>query len=107
MHSTFSMSFANACKPGFFPVAAEMRNPSLYTRSLLICQSAVTAIYVTIGTVIYYYCGSHVASPALGSTGALIKKVAYGIALPGLVVSTVLHVSDWQRLILPSYFDLF
>jgi hypothetical protein len=72
-----------------------MRNPALYTRSLLVCQSFVTAVYVTIGTVIYIYCGSYVSSPALGSAGTLIKKVAYGIALPGLIVSTVLvlHVS--------------
>jgi hypothetical protein len=79
---------------GFFPIAAEMRNPRLYTRSLLICQGAVTATYITVGTVIYYFCGSYVASPALGSSSVLIKKVSYGIALPGLVVSTivVLHV---------------
>lgn len=44
----------------------------------------------------YYYCGSYVASPALGSAGTLIIKISYGISLPGLVVSTivVLHVSD-------------
>lgn len=80
---------------GFFPIVAEMRNPALYTRSLMICQIALTAIYISIGTVIYFYCGSYVASPALGSAGALIKKVAYGIALPGLIASTVivLHVS--------------
>lgn len=79
---------------GFFPIAAEMRDPSMYTRPLLICQGSITAIYISIGTVIYYYCGSYVASPALGSAGVLIKKVSYGIALPGLVVSTivVLHV---------------
>ncbi|KAL4748353.1 hypothetical protein BDW72DRAFT_205716 [Aspergillus terricola var. indicus] len=85
-----SIVFAYAGSPGFFPIAAEMRNPSLYTRSLLICQSAITAVYIGIGTVIYYYCGSYVASPALGSAGTLIKKVAYGISLPGLVVSTVI-----------------
>ncbi|EYE94813.1 uncharacterized protein EURHEDRAFT_531051 [Aspergillus ruber CBS 135680] len=91
-----SIIFAYDGTPGFFPIAAEMRNPSLYTRSLLICQSAITAIYIAIGTVIYYYCGSYVASPALGSAGTLIKRVAYGIALPGLVASTVivLHFSS-------------
>lgn len=89
-----SLSTSNISIPGFFPIAAEMRDPSLYTRSLIICQSAITAIYISIGTVIYIYCGSYVSSPALGSAGTLIKKVSYGIALPGLVVSTVivLHV---------------
>lgn len=83
---------------GFFPIAAEMRDPSLYNRSLLFCQGGITAIYLTIGIVMYYYCGSYVASPALGSAGPLIKKVSYGISLPGLVVSSiiVLHVSCLQ-----------
>ncbi|KAJ5231276.1 amino acid transporter [Penicillium citrinum] len=91
-----SIVFAYAGTPGFFPIAAEMRNPSTYTRSLLICQSFITGIYIAIGTVLYYYCGSHVASPALGSAGPLLKKIAYGIALPGLVASTVivLHFSS-------------
>ncbi|KAJ5698665.1 amino acid transporter [Penicillium macrosclerotiorum] len=91
-----SIVFAYAGAPGFFPIAAEMRNPSLYTRSLLICQFATTSMYISIGTVVYYYSGSYVASPALGSAGTLIKKVAYGIALLGLVVSTVivLHFSS-------------
>jgi hypothetical protein len=55
--------------PGFFPIAAEMRDPRYYTRALLICQSIVTATYISVGTVVYYYCGSFVASPALGSAG--------------------------------------
>ncbi|KAJ5110229.1 hypothetical protein N7532_002874 [Penicillium argentinense] len=62
-----SVVFAYAGIPGFFPIAAEMRNVALYTRSLFICQAAMPAIYIAIGTVIYYYCGSYVASPALGS----------------------------------------
>lgn len=75
-----------------------MRDLSLYTRSVLICQSALTSIYITVGVVLYYYCGSYVASPALGSAGTLIKKIAYGISLPGLIVSTILviHVSTMR-----------
>lgn len=55
----------------------------------------MTVIYLVVGIVVYYYCGSYVASPALGSAGALMKKISYGIALPGLVVTTGLfiHVS--------------
>jgi len=77
-----------------------MRNPSTYTRSLLICQSFITGIYIVVGTVLCYYCGSYIASPALGSAGPLLKRIAYGIALPGLVASTVivLHVSGTRVL---------
>lgn len=72
-----------------------MREPRHYTRSLIICQSTMTAVYISIGVVVYYFCGSYVASPALGSAGPVMKKVCYGLALPGLIVSTTLfiHVS--------------
>lgn len=73
-----------------------MRDPRLFTRSLVVSQLGSTIIYLVIGIVVYYYCGSDVASPALGSAGPLIKRISYGIALPGLIASTtiVLHVSD-------------
>ncbi|KAL2839538.1 transmembrane amino acid transporter protein-domain-containing protein [Aspergillus pseudodeflectus] len=87
-----SLIFAYAGTPSFFSIVSEMRDPRYYTRSLLICQSGVTAIYITIGTVVYYFCGSYVASPALGSAGVIMKKVAYGLALPGLIVTTMLVI---------------
>ncbi|KAL2434867.1 Transmembrane transporter [Exophiala dermatitidis] len=89
-----SLVFAYAGTPGFFAIVSEMRDPRHYTRSLLICQSGVTAVYMSIGVVVYYFCGSYVASPALGSAGHLMKKISYGFALPGLLVTTtlVIHV---------------
>lgn len=85
-----SLVFAYAGTPAFFSIASEMRDPRYYTRSLMICQTCVTSIYIAIGTVVYYYCGSYVASPALGSAGVVMKKVCYGLALPGLIVTTTL-----------------
>lgn len=69
-----------------------MREPHKYTRSLILCQSVMAVVYIVIGVVVYYYCGSYVASPALGSAGRLLKKVCYGLAFPGLCVSTLLFV---------------
>jgi hypothetical protein len=94
-----SIVFAYCGTTAFFAIISEMRDPRLYTRSLLICQSTVTVTYIVVGTVIYYYCGSYVASPALGSAGVLVKKIAYGIALPGLFATTMisLHVSFLLR----------
>ncbi|KAJ5579226.1 amino acid transporter [Penicillium hetheringtonii] len=86
--STVCLTYAGT--PGFFNVVSEMRDPHLYNRALWICQIMVTVIYIVVGTVVYYYCGSHVASPALGSAGVLIKKVSYGFALPGLCASVTL-----------------
>lgn len=93
--SVCSLVLAYAGTPAFFSIAAEMRDPRLYTRSLLLCQAVVTITYVVIGCVVYYFCGSYVATPALGSAGVTIKKVAYGIAIPGLAVSNTItiHVS--------------
>ncbi|KAE8158602.1 transmembrane amino acid transporter protein-domain-containing protein [Aspergillus tamarii] len=85
-----SLVFAYSGTPGFFNIVSEMRDPRHYTRSLIICQAGVTAIYITIGCVVYYYCGSYVASPALGSAGPMMKKISYGFALPGLLVTTTL-----------------
>lgn len=71
-----------------------MRNPRQYTRAVLICQVFVTVLFAVVGCVVYYYCGSYVASPALGSAGGTMKKVCYGLALLGLIVTMtiVAHV---------------
>ncbi|WQF83653.1 Putative amino acid transporter, transmembrane domain-containing protein [Colletotrichum destructivum] len=91
-----SLVFSYAGTPAFFSIAAEMRDPHHYTRSLVLCQSVVTIVYVAVGVVVYYYCGSYVSSPALGSAGPIVKKVAYGLALPGLIVSAavMLHLAS-------------
>jgi hypothetical protein len=90
--SISSLVFAYAGTPGFFSIAAEMSEPKHYTRALIVCQTGVTITYIVIGCVVYLYCGSYVASPALGSAGHLIKRIAYGISLPGLLATTVLVI---------------
>ncbi|KAJ3538592.1 hypothetical protein NM208_g5836 [Fusarium decemcellulare] len=88
--STIIFSFAGT--PAFFNIVSEMRDPRMYTRAVLICQSIMSALYITIGIVVYYFCGSYVSSPALGSGGPLMKKICYGLALPGLTVSSAMFV---------------
>ncbi|KAL6407960.1 amino acid transporter [Ilyonectria robusta] len=92
MSAVSALVFAYAGTPAFFSIAAEMRDPRHYSRSLMICQSVVTATYISIGCVVYYFCGSYVASPALGSAGSTMKRVCYGLALPGLIVTTTLVI---------------
>ncbi|KAJ4141554.1 hypothetical protein NW768_000767 [Fusarium equiseti] len=82
--------FAYAGTPAFFSIVAEMREPELYTRALLCSQAFITLVYSTIGGVVYYYCGSYVSSPALGSAGPFFKKICYGFALPGLLVTAMI-----------------
>ena len=91
--SISAIIFAFSGTPAYFNIVSEMREPKHYTRALIICQVVMTVVYVTIGVVVYYFCGSYVASPALGSAGVIMKKVCYGIALPGLIVSTTLFIN--------------
>lgn len=92
MAAISSLVLAYAGVPAFFAVASEMSDPRLYTRSVLTCQLTATITYSVIGIVVYYYCGSFVASPALGSAGVLMKRICYGLVLPGLIVSTLLYI---------------
>ncbi|CRL19953.1 Amino acid transporter, transmembrane [Penicillium camemberti] len=75
----------------FFTISAEMKHPHLFTRSLLCGQSFIILTNVVIASIVYGKVGQYIASPALGSAGPLIKKVSYGIALPGLLVTAVLY----------------
>lgn len=95
MSAVATIIFAFSGTPAFFPIASEMKEPKHYARSMLICQATVFTVYLVVGVVVYYFCGSYVASPALGSAGTLMKKVCYGIALPGLLVTEMItcHVS--------------
>ena len=48
-------------------------------------------MYVIAAVVIYRYAGADVASPALGSTSPLLQKIAYGVAIPTIVVAGVIN----------------
>ncbi|PNH26784.1 hypothetical protein VD0002_g107 [Verticillium dahliae] len=76
----------------FLPVISEMRKPRDYNKAVYLCMGIVTASYLTFSLVVYRYCGQWVASPSLGSAGYVVKKVAYGIGLIGLLVSACLYV---------------
>lgn len=87
MGAVSTVVFSYCGSPAFLNVASEMRRPKDFSKAVVTCQSIVTAVYLTIGIVVWYYCGRYVSSPALGSAGPLLKRVSYGIALPGLFVS--------------------
>ncbi|KAJ5728374.1 hypothetical protein N7493_004704 [Penicillium malachiteum] len=86
-----TLIFACSATPAYFSVFAEMQNPQLFTRALVISQFASTMVYLVV-VVVVSYCGYMVASPALGAAGPLIKIIAYGISLPGLIASTAIFL---------------
>ncbi|BGP40554.1 hypothetical protein JCM10449v2_004516 [Rhodotorula kratochvilovae] len=90
MSAVSSIFFAFTGTSSFLPIASEMRNPRDYPKAVFVGQSFVTAVYFIVALVVYLYAGQYVASPALGTAGALIKRVAFGIALPGIIFSAIL-----------------
>jgi ammonia channel protein AmtB len=72
-----------------------MKDPRQFSRMMVISIIFLTVVYLIIGSIVYTYCGTFVATPALGSAGSVMKKVCYGIAIPGLLASLTLftHVS--------------
>lgn len=79
----------------FFTFCSELKNPRDFTKSLAFMQIVATTFYVIVGAVIYYYAGPDVKSPALGSASPIVAKVAYGLALPTIVIAGVVcgHVA--------------
>jgi hypothetical protein len=61
---------------------AELKEPKDFPKALALLQTIDMSLYIVAAVVIYRYTGADVASPALGSAGPLISKIAYGLALP-------------------------
>jgi hypothetical protein len=74
-----------------FGFISEMRRPQDYNKAFISAHIFFNSLFIVIGAVVYYYCGQYVASPALGSAGPLLKKIAYGLALPGLGMTLCLY----------------
>lgn len=74
-----------------------MREPRFGFKVIWYGHIIITAVYIAIGTVVYYYCGIYVATPALGSAGALMKRISYGLALPGLFVTICIYLHVRHR----------
>lgn len=82
----------------FFGFISELKKAEEYPKTLYMLQSIDTSLYLIAAVVIYRYGGKDVTSPALGSTSPIVRKVAYGIAIP--TVSTTWMVELSVRLLL-------
>jgi hypothetical protein len=83
--------FAYCAHIAFFGLISEMRNPKDFPKALCMLQSFEIVLYVVAAIVIYCYVGPDVDSPALGSAGPLLKKIAYGVAIPTIVGAGVVN----------------
>ena len=83
--------FAYAGHVAFFSFISELKNPEEYPKALFLLQGVDTSMYLIVAVVTYRYAGTDVASPALGSASPLLQKIAYGIAIPTIVVAGVIN----------------
>ncbi|KAB8260955.1 transmembrane amino acid transporter protein-domain-containing protein [Aspergillus pseudonomiae] len=75
----------------FFGFMSELKDPKDYPKSLFLLQGIDVILYIVTAVVIYYYAGQDVTSPALGSASPVVRKVAYGIALPTIIIGGVVN----------------
>ncbi|KAK7532297.1 amino acid transporter [Phyllosticta citribraziliensis] len=91
MLATLQIILAFSGHHAFFTFCAELRDPRDFTKSVVFMEGMATIFYVIVGVVIYIYAGPDVLSPALGSASPLVSKIAFGLALPTIVIAGVVN----------------
>lgn len=71
-------------------IISEMCRPQDFPKSLALLQTITITFYLVVAVVVYHYAGQSVGSPALSSASPLIRKIAYGIAFPTIIVAGVI-----------------
>ncbi|KAF7885093.1 hypothetical protein EAF00_010911 [Botryotinia globosa] len=94
-NSISNVVFAYGGHVAWVSFIAELRDPKDFPKSLVLLQTVDISLYFVAALVIYRYAGEDVASPALNSNSPLVRKIAWGIALPTIVIAGVIfaHVT--------------
>lgn len=91
----FAYSFAPTL-PSFM---SEMHTPTDYIKSVYSIGAIEIFLYTLIGSLVYYFVGEDVKSPALLSAGPLPSRIAFGVALPVIFISGSINTSVVARYI--------
>ncbi|KAF7180888.1 hypothetical protein CNMCM7691_000017 [Aspergillus felis] len=83
--------FAFSGHAAYFGLMSELKDPRDFPKALMLLQSVDICLYIVAAIVIYIYGGANVSSPALSSAGPMVSKVAYGIALPTIIIAGVIN----------------
>lgn len=89
--SVTNIIFAYAGHVAFFSFISEFKNPRDFPKALAVLQISDTTMYIVVAIVVYRYAGDSVDSPALGSTSDTVARIAYGIAIPTIIVAGVIY----------------
>lgn len=83
--------FAYAAHVAFFTFISELKNPQDFPKALAFLQITDVSMYIISAIVIYAFAGSQVANPALNSASNAWRKVAFGVALPTIIIAAVVN----------------
>ncbi|PTU22373.1 hypothetical protein P175DRAFT_0431285 [Aspergillus ochraceoroseus IBT 24754] len=83
--------FAYAGHVAFFTLFSELKEIEDYPKAVALLQGSEIILYTVSAIVIYVFAGPGVASPALNSAGSPFRKIAYGIAIPTIVIGGVVN----------------
>lgn len=75
----------------FFSFISELKNPREFPKALALLQICDITMYLIVAIVVYRYSGNGVVSPALGAAGPLVKKIAFGLAIPTIIIAGVIY----------------
>ncbi|KAK2596257.1 hypothetical protein N8I77_013153 [Diaporthe amygdali] len=89
-NSMANVVFAYAGHLAWVSFISELRDPREFPKALLVQQSFMIIAYLVVSIVVYRYGGENVASPALSSASKTVAKVAWGVALPTIIIAGVI-----------------
>ncbi|KAH7138207.1 transmembrane amino acid transporter protein-domain-containing protein [Dendryphion nanum] len=89
--SVANIVFAYAGHIAFFTFISELRDPKEFPKALYLLQITDISMYIIVAVVIYRFTGGSVTSPALGSASNTVMRIAYGIALPTILLAGVIY----------------
>lgn len=94
-NSATNIVFAYGGHVAWISFIDELRVPMDFPKALVAQQTMDLVLYTIAAVTIYHYAGEGVASPALSSNAPTIKLIAWGIALPTIVIAGVIfaHVT--------------
>ncbi|KAK3078198.1 hypothetical protein LTS18_008188 [Coniosporium uncinatum] len=70
-----------------------MKEPRDFPKAIVLLNTITTSFYVLVAVVTYYYVGSDVPAPALSALPLIVRKIAYGVATPTIVIAGVINGS--------------
>ena len=71
-------------------IISEMKEPRDFPKALILLETITIAFYILVAVVINHFAGQSVAAPALRSASPLVRKIAYGFAVPTIIVAGVI-----------------